>query len=369
MIIKSLSIFITGMMLSFNLAANELLGLPVLNIPLNNPQSAAKIALGRKLFHDKQLSGDGKISCASCHDAKKGFTDNRKTAIGINGASGRINTPTLINAAFFKEFFVDGRAESLEKQALGPLLNPIEHGLSNLQQIIDIVTQNPGYRDAIQAAFNIPVNQVSPQHIAEALASFQRTLIAGNSAFDRFFFGTDKTAVSESAARGSRIFRRKGNCANCHEISWNNALFTDNRFYNIGIGYETLSPILKPFYQAILKGADPAEFPLSTEQRTQLGRFNVTRRISDLGKFKTPTLRNIALTAPYMHDGRHQTLREVVEYYDKGGNNNEFQDPAIFPLHLTEQEKTDVVNFMKSLTSNRFLPKTEYKQAVTVNPH
>ena len=156
--------------------------------------------------------------------------------------------------------------------------------------------------------------------------------------------------LSESAARGSRIFRRKGNCANCHEISLNNALFTDNRFYNIGVGFKRLAPVLEASDE---QGKNPDDLALTDVQHSELGRFNVTKTLADLGKFKTPTLRNIALTAPYMHDGSMKTLEEVIEHYDKGGDKNRFIDAKIFPLHLTQQEKADLVAFMKALTSQQ----------------
>ena len=175
-------------------------------------------------------------------------------------------------------------------------------------------------------------------------------MISGDSAFDRYFFAGDRKALSDSAARGLRIFRRKGNCANCHEISWNNALFTDNRFYNIGVGFQRIAAQLDA-YLASLKDKNARPYNLNNQQLSELGRFSVTRVATDIGKFRTPTLRNIALTAPYMHDGSQKTLEDVVNYYDKGGDKNPYLDPAIFPLGLMRQEKSDLVEFLKSLTS------------------
>ena len=337
--------------------ANNSLGLPPVKIPVNNPQSAEKIALGRAFFNDQRFSLDGSISCASCHQKDKAFTDGLPVAKGINALRGTRNSPTVINAAFFDTLFLDGRESSLEGQALGPFLNPIEHGLENKQQILDVVLSDADYSQQIQQVFNITEHEISVQHVAKAIASYERTLIAGNSPFDQYYFGRDRTKLSASAARGLLIFRRKGNCANCHEISLNNALFTDNRFYNIGWGFDKLKSVLDRFIVVLQNGSDPKRFPLSSEQRSELGRFNATKVIADIGKFKTPTLRNIAQTAPYMHDGSVQTLEEVVDYYDKGGVKNRFIDAAIFPLHLTEQEKLDLVAFMRSLTSSHFLEK------------
>ncbi len=335
-----------GLLFADLLLANNLLGLPDLIIPKDNLQTPEKIKLGERLFNDKRLSADGSISCASCHHADKAFTDGLKTAKGIKGLTGTRNAPTVMNAAFYTSFFVDGRAKTLEEQALGPLTNPIEHGLKDSKAIINIVKADVNYRRDFKAVFN--VNEISTLHIGKAIASFERTLIGGNSNFDQYYFGRDKTKLSKSAARGLRIFRRKGNCANCHEISWNNARFTDNRFYNIGIG----SKHLKPFFSFMKQGQLPQSLGFSTTQKSELGRYQVTKIISDIGKFKTPTLRNIALTAPYMHDGSMKTLMEVIDYYDKGGNKNPFLDSAIFPLNFTTQEKQDLENFLQSLTSS-----------------
>jgi len=344
-------LYLVLLLVSPTIFASSTLGLPSLVIPLDNPQSAEKIALGKKIFNDPKFSKNGQISCASCHLQELAFTDGKKVAEGTQRLPGLRNAPTVVNAAFFETLFVDGRAKSLEDQSLQPMLNPIEHGLKNEQEILDIVLQTPYYTQQIQQIFSVTASEINVTHIAKALASFERTLIAGNSKFDQYYFAQDRTQLSTSAARGLLVFKRKGNCANCHEISWNNALFTDNRFYNIGIGSKTITPIENDLSNAL---RNSKKFPLTAAQQEALGRFNVTRMISDIGKFKTPTLRNIALTAPYMHDGSLQTLEDVVEYYDKGGNKNLFLDPAIFRLHLSDQEKQDLVAFMKSLTSEAY---------------
>ena len=163
-------------------------------------------------------------------------------------------------------------------------------------------------------------------------------------------------ALSSSAERGMGIFKNKGHCVTCHEISWNNALFTDNRFYNIGVSFSRLASILDDLIALVNQGKNSDDFSITAIQRSELGRFNVTKNLEDIGKFKTPTLRNIALTAPYMHDGSMKTLEEVIEHYDKGGDKNHFIDTKIFPLHLTQQEKADLVEFLRSLTSHQ-IPK------------
>lgn len=347
-------LFLAGLLFCSLPNASEILGLPPVPVPDDNPQSAGKAELGQLLFNDKRFSSDGTINCASCHRANLAFTDGLPVARGINQQTGSRNAPTIVNAAFYETFFHDGRAGSLEDQALGPFINPIEHGLKDHQFIVDIVRNDADYQKRFKDEFGLSANAIEIGVIVKAIANFERTLIAGNSPFDQFFFARNKSAISTSAARGSRIFRRKGNCANCHEISWNNALFTDNRFYNIGVGFGKLKSDINSIMAAIEQGKSLNQLQLTEDQKSELGRFNVTGVIADIGRFKTPTLRNIALTGPYMHDGSVKNLQEVVEYYDKGGEKNRFLDPAIFPLKLTEQEKKDLVAFMESLTSPQY---------------
>jgi cytochrome c peroxidase len=351
MLIMNILVVIVLSAISATAIANPLLGLPPMPIPADNLQNPEKIALGKKLFHDARFSTTRSVSCASCHRPEKAFTDGLEKAIGINGAIGVRNTPTLLNAGFFEQLFLDGREPSLEKQALKPILNRIEHGFSDHKSIIKIITTDSDYLTQFKKVFDVDKATISTVHMEKAIASYERTLISGNSSFDQYYFGRDKSQLSPSAARGLRVFRRKGNCANCHEISWDNALFMDNRYYNIGVESQQLIPIMDIFVTALKQGASPEPIALTDAQKSALGRFQVTGVISDVGKFKTPTLRNIALTAPYMHDGSVKTLTEVVEYYDQGGHANPFLDAAIFPLHLTDQEKKDLVAFMASLTS------------------
>ncbi len=334
--------------------ADNLLGLPPLVIPIDNPQSAEKISLGKQLFNDVRLSADGTVSCASCHQDNKGLTDGLKVAQGIKQLTGFRNAPTVINAAFYKTLFHDGRAKSLEEQALGPFLSPVEHGLKNKAALVALVKQDSDYQQQFSRVFQQP-DAITIKTITQAIASFERTLIAGNSKFDRYLFGRDHTQLSESEARGMRLFRRKGNCANCHEITGKDALFMDNRFYNLGVGSSLINDELADFVKSLRQGDRLADYDFSAAQKAALGRFVVTNVIADIGKFKTPTVRNIALTAPYMHDGSLQTLEEVVEYYNKGGEKNAFLDAAIFPLHFTEQEKQDLVAFLNALTSKAYV--------------
>jgi cytochrome c peroxidase len=344
---------IFGIVFSNLSLADPLLGLPTLSIPDDNKQSIAKIKLGRLLFNDARFSSTDSISCASCHSSDKAFTDGLKVPIGIKQLKGVRNAPTVINSAFFDTLFLDGRAKSLEDQALGPFTNPVEHGLTDYNKIINVIRSDTAYPAMFKQVFNVSTDQISMQHVTKAIASFERTLIAGNSLFDQYYFGRDHSKLSESAARGLRIFKRKGNCVTCHEISFDNALFMDNRYYNIGIGFQRLKPEVDDVISLLKQGGNIRELNLTPEQSSELGRFQVTHRLTDIGKFKTPTLRNISLTAPYMHDGSHKTLEEVIDYYDKGGNQNRFIDPAIFPLHLTQQEKDDLIEFLQALTSQQ----------------
>jgi cytochrome c peroxidase len=346
-------IFLRLFLLTFTACtlADPYLGLPPSVIPADNPQTPEKIELGRQLFNDNRFSADGSISCASCHHPDKAFTDGLPVAKGTKGQTGTRNAPTVVNAAFYETLFLDGRAKSLEDQALGPFINPIEHGLENHQAIVDVVQKDANYPQQFKKVFAIQANKITIDYVVKAVASYERTLISGDSPFDRYLFGRDHSALSSSAERGLGIFKNKGNCVTCHEISWNNALFTDNRFYNIGVGFKRLTPILEDFIATVSQGKNPDDLPLTDAQSSELGRFNVTKDFDDIGKFKTPTLRNITLTAPYMHDGSMKTLEEVIEHYDKGGDQNRLIDTKIFPLHLTQQEKADLLEFMRELTS------------------
>jgi len=347
-----MNILVVSVLCAISVAAiaDPLLGLPAMPIPADNRQNPEKIALGKKLFHDSRFSQTRSVSCASCHQSSKAFTDGLEKAMGIKGGVGVRNTPTLLNVGFFEQLFLDGREPSLEEQALKPILNPIEHGFSDLKSIVKIITTDADYLAQFKKAFGVDKATISTLHMEKAIASYERTLISGNSSFDQYYFGRDKSQLSPSAARGLRLFRRKGNCANCHEISWDNALFMDNKFYNIGVESQALAPIIETFVKALKHGSSDESIVLTDAQKSALGRFQVTGVISDVGKFKTPALRDIALTAPYMHDGSVKTLADVVEYYDQGGHANPFLDAAIFPLHLTDQEKKDLVAFMEALT-------------------
>jgi cytochrome c peroxidase len=320
-------------------------------IPPDNPVTPEKIELGRKLYFDKRLSVDNTVSCATCHDPKFAFTDGKKTSEGVGGQRGARNAPTVLNAMFFEEQFWDGRAPSLEEQAKQPIINPVEMGMPSHDALVEKLKGIPEYVEAFRRVFG---GEITIDRIAKAIATFERTLLTGNSPFDRFIAG-DEDAISESAKRGWELFKGKARCITCHEFNPSNPFFTDNKYHNIGVAMnkEGFAELAKKAQQLALQGKidkrkldemalDPAF--------SELGRFLVTLKPKDIGAFKTPTLRNVELTAPYMHDGSEKTLLDVVKFYNRGGNPNPNLSGEIRPLNLTEQEMNDLVEFMKSLT-------------------
>jgi cytochrome c peroxidase len=334
------------------------LGLPPVPVPGDNPQTPEKIALGKQLYEDKRFSADGTVSCATCHDQGKGFGDSLTVSEGFKKQTGTRNAPTVINAAYYKTQFWDGREPSLEEQAKGPFINPVEHGLKSHDPIVEVVRKDTDYVKQFKDVFGVEKDEITIDHVVKAIASFERTVISGNSPFDRYQYGGDKTAMSESAIRGLEIFRVKGRCVDCHTIEQTSAIFTDNDFHNLGVGFKVIEDdmfeIVEKFRQAKEEGVNIDEAVLTSKQESELGRFVVTLDPSDIGRFKTPTIRNIEVTGPYMHDGSVTTLEEVVELYDKGGEDNPLLDGGIRPLKLTDQEKKDLVAFMKALTSPEY---------------
>ncbi len=349
------------MSIATNAAASPPLGLPEVPVPGDNPQSQEKIKLGKKLFNDKRFSADGTVSCATCHSPDKAFTDRLRVSKGFKGQEGTRNAPTVINAAYYTSQFWDGRAPSLEEQAKGPFVNPVEHGLKNFDPILETIRNDNTYKKMFRKVFGTSPGEITIDHVAKAIAAFERTVISGDSPFDRYLYGNDKTAMSESAIRGLAIFRLKGRCVDCHTIGQTSAIFTDNKFHNLGAGFSTIEENLMDIidaYRARAEAGNEKELDnevLTSAAISELGRFAVTLDPSDIGRFKTPTLRNIAVTGPYMHDGSMDSLEEVVEFYNEGGQDNPMLDGGIRPLRLTEQEKADLVEFMKALTSPAYM--------------
>lgn len=294
-------------------------------VPEDNPMTPEKVELGKLLYFDPRLSQNGTVSCASCHDPQKGFTDQETFSSGMHGQKGTRNAPSVINSAFSYTQFWDGRAPSLEEQAKGPIENPVEMA-HTLGGAVKHVSEIEGYKKYFKAAFGS--EEVTIDRIAKAIATFERTVLSGNSAWDRYVYGGEKDALSESAKRGLALFEGKANCTQCH-VGFN---LTDNLFHNIGVGMD------KP---------DP-----------DLGRFKVTGKESDKGAFKTPMLRDLQKTAPYMHDGSIKTLEEMIELYDKGGEPNQWLDPKMKSLSLTSEEKADLLAFLRSLEGD-WVPEPE----------
>lgn len=315
-------------------------------VPEDNPVTPAKIELGRRLYFDPRLSSDGSVSCATCHDPEKGFADGRAVAEGVGGQKGARNSPTVLNAVFNEVQFWDGRAGSLEDQAKGPFVNPIEMGMKDHDAVVAAVGKDAAYVADFKAVFG---GAPTIDRIAAAIATFERTVVSGDSDFDRFRAG-DELALSESAQRGWRLWNGRAKCHLCHPFSGFNPNLSDNKFHNIGVSAR------KPGFEALAKRAAAGEnvAALSLDPASpELGRFTVTRFPGDIGAFKTPGLRDIALTAPYMHDGSEPNLMSVVEFYNRGGEKNAYLDNRMGPLHLDHGDIHDLVMFMQSLTGQR----------------
>lgn len=320
-------------------------------IPENNPLTRAKVELGRQLYFDKRLSKTATVSCADCHSPSAGYGAHTQFGVGINGQLGGRNSPTSFNRILSKAQFWDGRAASLEAQAVGPIANPIEMGNTH-EGVVKFLTANEVYRIQFEKIFGAPPNI---DNVGKAIAAFERTIVTGTSPYDAYeplrkfeeAFAeqiedlgdfkqedpsnfakfeelkkmSDANPMSESAKRGRELFfSTKSNCSACHV----GANFTDELYHNLGVGMAAEKP--------------------------DLGRFDQTKQEKDRGAFKTPTLRNVALNGPYMHDGSQQTLEEVVEWYAKGGHPNPTLSDKIKKLELTAQDKSDLVEFMKALT-------------------
>jgi cytochrome c peroxidase len=326
-------------------------------VPAENPLTQEKVELGKKLYFDGRLSLDGTVSCATCHDPRHGFAEPRPVSIGVGGAKGVRNAPTAFDAAFLATQFWDGRAATLEEQAKGPITNPVEMAMPDEAAAAAKIAGLPEYAPLFEKAFGD--SKVTIDRIAQAIASFERTLVDVEAPIDRFVAG-DASAISAAAQRGWELFNGKARCNTCHGHVSAYPLFTDDLFHNIGVAAKDVN------FEALAGkvASHPEDLDkLSHEPGVnQLGRFIVTKEHKDIGAFKTPHLRNVALTAPYMHDGSEATLEAVIEFYDKGGNPNPWLDGGMRPLALTPQEKADLVELMKTFTSDgmaRFAPLAE----------
>ena len=302
------------------------LGLPPVPVPADNPLTAETVALGRQLYYDPILSADKTVSCASCHGPQMGFSDTHPVSLGVGGKKGTRHAPTVINSAYNALQFWDGRAPSLEEQAKGPMINPVEMAMTHVAEI-QRLQADPAYVAKFKQAWG--TDRITIDLVARSIASFERTVLSGNSPFDRFYYGHDKKALSASAQRGLKLFMdpKKANCEVCHTIGKDDALFTDNKFHNLGIGADINGNMI------------------------DLGRFAETKNETDWGAFKTPSLRNIAQRAPYMHDGTFPTLNDALGHYIGGGNMNPHLDKEIHALDfLTFEERGDLLAFLDALT-------------------
>jgi cytochrome c peroxidase len=322
------AIFFIPAVAADNKAADDIrvpLGLLPISWPKDNPYSKDKLELGKLLYFDKRLSADGSVSCATCHHPKFAFSDGNPVSTGIKGQRGGRNSPTVFNRAYSLAQFWDGRAATLEDQAKGPMANPLEMGNTH-DAIVTNLRGIQGYKVLFAKVFGS--QDITIDHVAKAIATFERTVLSGNAPYDRYKAGAKK-ALTAQQVHGLDIFQNKAKCDQCHE----GINFTTNAYHNLGIGTDKADP-------------DP-------------GRYAVTKNEKDWAAFKTPTLREIEHTAPYMHDGSLKTLEEVVEFYNKGGIPNKNLDEHMKPLNLTANERADLVAFLRALSGEGWQQITE----------
>jgi cytochrome c peroxidase len=333
------------------------LGLPPLP-PEAAEVSELRVALGRKLFFDRRLSHNGTLSCGMCHIPEQGFTSHElATAVGIEGRSVRRNSPSLYNVAYARTLFHDGRERTLEGQVWGPLLARNEMGNPSVGRVLDRIAALPDYAGRFEAAF--AGRAVGMETLGQALADYQRTLLLADSPFDRWRYGGVESSLDASARRGAALFEGRAGCVVCHpsgaQEGGQAALFTDHGFHNTGIGYRASMGVTGPTRVELIPGMiveldAQALAAISEPPQPDLGLYEITEDPADRWRYRTPTLRNVALTAPYMHDGSLATLEDVVRFYNEGGIPNEALDPAIRPLALSPDEIRDLVAFLESLT-------------------
>jgi len=305
------------------------LGLPSIELPEPLLFNRKVIELGEKLFFDPFLSRDGTISCATCHVPDQGFAENGKPfSTGIDGKKGLRNAPTLLNIAYAQSMFVDGRSDTLEEQAWQPILAHDEMGNSSVNSVLKKLKNTKDYPRLFGEFF--PEGGLNKKNLAVALSSFQRTLVSGNSDYDRWYYEGEDNAMNETAQRGYQLFAGQAQCWQCHSIAGPGVLFSDNLFHNTGVSHRSKSKGLVE----------------------DLGRYEFTKLEYDKRSFKTPTLRDVAKTSPYMHDGSLRTLEDVVRFYNDGGSDDPLLSPIIGTLNLSEEDIKDLVEFLKSLSGD-----------------
>lgn len=323
--------------------------------PYSSEKSLAELEeLGRQLFFDRKLSHNGTLSCGMCHIPQQGFTSNQlATAVGIEGRTVKRNTPTLLNVSYLSSLFHDSRESKLEQQIWSPLLAHNEMGNPSIDFVVKSIEANLNYKIAFRKIFE---EGITMRTIGEALAAYQHTLVAADSPADRYLYSGEENALSKSEKNGYELFIGKGRCSACHLIQSDSALFTDELAHNTGVGYQKAMTNNDSFFTAKIAQDIDVSYdvdyvsPSAEPPPSDLGKYEITEVPSDRWKFRTPTLRNVELTAPYMHDGSFQTLGDVVRFYNQGGFNNPLLDSLIKPLSLSETEEEELVSFLRSLT-------------------
>lgn len=284
--------------------------------PVDNPLTVAKAKLGKYLFFDLRLSRDQSVSCSSCHRPHRGYTDAVATPTGVGG-TGRRNAPSLLNVVYRTPLFWDGRVGSLEEQVEAVITSPREMD-NTPETVVERLRASHLYRSFFRDAFGS--EEITMERIAQAIASFERTILSADSTFDRSLDAENPRPLTDAARRGFQLFTGKAQCSLCHS----GPIFSDNGFYNLGVGWD--------------------------RPDRDLGRYEDTALEEDRGRFKTPTLRDLVHTAPYMHDGSMESLEEVIDFFDRGGGPNPYLDPRMKPLNLTQREKADLAAFLRSLS-------------------
>lgn len=337
------------------------LGLPDVISPADNKLTGAKVALGRKLFMDRRLSHNNTISCAMCHVPEQGFTTNElATAVGIEGRTNRRNSPTILNVAYLETLFHDGREFTLEDQVIGPLLSFNEMGNPSIGHVIEKIRKFKDYDGKFEAVYGRSVNL---ENLSQSIAAYERTLVSANSRFDQWYFGKNMKALNQKEINGFNIFTGKGQCIACHSINKEVAIFTDQSFHNTGVGWARNNKVVNKVFETktfpvslapgvVVHVEQSLLDPASEIPQNDVGRFEITEDPKDSWAYKTPSIRNIALTAPYMHDGSLTTLEEIVEFYNRGGEDNPLKDPLLRPLGLSTEEMGALVSFLKTLTGS-----------------
>jgi cytochrome c peroxidase len=335
---------------------SEHLGLPSFSAYQQEAPDASAIALGRKLFFDRRLSRNKTMSCAMCHIPEQGFTSNElKRPIGVEGRNLKRNAPTLLNVIFNRRLFWDARESNLAQQVWSPLLAKNEMNNPSVGHVLQQLHSDEEYLGMFMNTFGEKANMMN---VGQALAQYQQSLIGASSRFDQWYFGSDKNALNELEQQGFAVFMGKGACQSCHSVGDNYALFTDHQLHNTGVGYEDSMRKTPKSIAIQLAPGMSAEVDkelinsVGEKKENDLGLYEVTLKPPDRWKYRTPSLRNVALTAPYMHNGEFSSLDEVIEFYNVGGTPNALRSPLIRPLNFTTDEQVALREFLKSLTSS-----------------